>query len=327
MQKIEGKQNMTEQYLRTIKLIVGGSQAPGIAANPNAAIDLSQLHITFEVRNATTQSLKFAKIMIYNLADETANSIQNEFTRVELSAGYGDDAGMIFQGQIAIVKRGKLNATDTFVEITAQDGDAAYNFAVSNRTLAKGWTAEHLYDALLQDMAPYGITAGYKPPFTSSAASRGKACYGMVRDYLRDLADQQGCEWNIEDGRLNFVPLTSYVPGQAIVLTSDTGMIGTPTQTTGGIEVRSLLNSLIKAGGQIVIDNSSLSTMTIKNQITGQAPQLVAGKDKEGHYKALCVSHRGDTRGQDWYTYMICLAVDPTAAIPLGGPTLLAVPG
>jgi hypothetical protein len=68
---------MTDQYLRTIKLVVGGSQAPGVAVNPNAAIDLSQLHITFEVRNATTQSPKFAKILIYNLADKTANAIQN----------------------------------------------------------------------------------------------------------------------------------------------------------------------------------------------------------------------------------------------------------
>ncbi len=317
---------MTQQYLRTIKLIVGGTQAPGIATNPNAAIDLSELHITFEIRNATTHTLKFAKIFIYNLADDTARQIQNEFTRVELSAGYGDDIGLIFQGQIAIVKHGKLNATDTFVEITAQDGDAAYNFSVSNRTLAKGWTPTQLHGALLQDLAPYGITQGYTPQFTSNAASRGKACYGMTRDYLRDLADQQGCEWNIEDGKLNFVPMTSYVPGHAIVLNSDSGMIGTPTQTTGGIEVRCLLNPLIKAGGQIVIDNGSLATMTIKNQIVGQTPQLVAGTDGDGHYKALCVSHRGDTRGQDWYTDIICLAVDPTAAIPLGAPTLLAVP-
>jgi hypothetical protein len=225
------------------------------------------------------------------------------------------------------VKRGKLNATDTFVEIAAQDGDAAYNFAVSNRTLAKGWTPDQLYSAMLQDMEPYGVTAGYKPAFTAESASRGRACYGMTRDYLRDLAKQQGCEWNIEDGKLNFVPLTSYIPGQAVVVNSNSGLIGTPTQTTGGIEVRSLLNPFIKAGGQIVIDNSSLATMNQHMPILGQPIEVVAGTDRDGHYKALCVHHRGDTRGQDWYTDMICLAVDPTAAIPLGGPTLLAVPG
>lgn len=81
------------------------------------------------------------------------------------------------------------------------------------------------------------------------------------------------------------------------------------------------------AGGQIVIDNSSLATLTQRTPILGQPIEVAAGTDRDGRYKALCVSHRGDTRGQEWYTEIIGLAVDPTAAIPLGGPTLLVVPG
>jgi hypothetical protein len=316
---------MNQQYLRKVKLIVGGSNAPGVSVNPNAALDLSELHITFKVRNATAQTLKRADIRIYNLSDETANTIQNEFTRVELSAGYGDDISLVFQGEIAIVKHGKLNATDTFLDIFAQDGDAAYNFAVSNRSLAKGWTPDQLHASLLQDLEPYGITAGYKPDFTGESASRGMACYGMTRDYLRDLADQQGCEWGIEDGKLNFIPVTSYVPGEAFVLNAASGLIGTPTQTTGGIEITSLLNAQIKAGGQVQIDNASLETKTIRKQLAGETPQLVAGTDKDGAYKALLVAHVGDTRGLEWYTKMICVAADGTA-FPLVGPALLAVP-
>ena len=317
---------MTQQYLRRVKLVVGGSAYPGVTNNPAPAIDLSELHIIFEVGNATAQTLKYARIKIYNLSDETANQIQNEFTRVELSAGYGDDIGLIFQGQIAIVKHGKLNATDTFLEIFAQDGDAAYNFAVTNKTLSAGWTPDQLHSSLLQDLEPYGIKQGYKPPFKGASAFRGRACYGMTRDYLRDLAEQQGCEWSIEDGRLNFVPLSSFIPGEAVVLNNDSGLIGTPTQTTGGIEIRCLLNARIKSGCQVQIANSALATMNQRQPILGQGIHVVAGIDRDGAYKALFVQHRGDTRGQDWYTSMICLAVDPTAAIPLGGPTLLAVP-
>lgn len=317
---------MTDQYLRKVKLIVGGSRTPGISANPDAAIDLSELRVQFEVRNATAQSLKYAFVRVYNLAFDTALKIENEFSRIELSAGYGDEAGLIFQGQIAVAKRGRLSASDTFVDITAQDGDAAYNWAVSNRTLASGWTADQLYGSLLQDLAPYGVTAGYKPPFANVEAPRGRTCYGMTRDYLRDLANQQGCEWGIEDGKLNFVPKSSYVPGEAVVLTPETGLIGSPTQTTSGIEITSLLNPSIRAGGQVKIQNTSLTTTTIVNQITGQTPQLVAGTDSDGAYKALCVQHAGDTRGQYWYTQMICVAVDPTAAFPLVGPTIQAVP-
>ena len=317
---------MSQQYLRGCKLLVGGSDQAG--ADPTAGLDLSEMHIVFEVENGAVGGMfKHARITVFNLKEETANTIQQEFTRVELSAGYGDDLALIFQGSICIVRHGKLNATDTFLEIVAQDSDTALNFATSNRTLAAGWTPDQLHGALLQDMAPFGISAGYKPTFTGESAFRGKACYGMTREFLSALADQQGCDWNIEDGKLNFIPQTGVLPGEAFVLNTASGLIGTPCQTTGGIEIRCLLNPRIRAGGQVKIDNTSLATMNLRTVPLGQNPgQVVAGTDKDGAYKALVVRHEGDTRGQQWYTSMICLAVDPTAAVPLGGPTLVAVP-
>lgn len=313
---------MTDQYLRKVKLIVGGSRAPGISANPDAAIDLSEMHIRFVVRNTTAQTLKRAEIRVYNLSEDTARKIQNEFARVELSAGYGDEIGLIFKGQIAQIMAGKENATDTYVDIFAQDGDAAYNWSTTNRTLSKGWTPDQLHAALLQDLAPYGVTAGYKPTFSGEAAPRGRACYGMTRDHLSELAAQQGCEWGIEDGRLNFVKLSSFIPGEAIVLNSATGMIGTPKMTIQGLMVRSLLNSRIKSGGQVKIDNASIAGLTVVIPYSGL--DVAPGTDADGAYTSRVVQHVGDTRGQEWYTDMICVAVDGTA--PASGPTLLDVP-
>jgi hypothetical protein len=313
---------VTQQYLRKVRLIVGGSSAPGVAANPDAGIDLSELHIRFQVRNTTAQTLKRAEIRIYNLNQDTARKIQNEFTRVELSAGYGDQVGLIFQGQIAQIQVGRENATDSYVHIFAQDGDAAYNFATTNRTLAKGWTPDQMYSALLQDLSSFGVTAGYKPDFSGESASRGMACYGMTRDHLRNLAEQQGCEWNIEDGKLNFVKLSSFMPGEAVVLNSASGMIGTPEMTIQGLMVRSLLNSNIKSGGQIQIDNASIASLTINIPYAGN--EVVPGTDADGFYTSRVVQHVGDTRGPEWYTSMICVAVDGTA--PAVGPTVVDVP-
>ena len=317
---------MSDQYLRRAKLLVGGSDQAG--ADPAAGLDLSEMRIAFEVENgAVGGMLKHARITVFNLKEETANTIQQEFTRVELSAGYGDDLALIFQGSICIVRHGNLNATDTFLEIVAQDADSAYNFATSNRTLASGWTPDQLHSALLQDMQPFGVSAGYKPAFSGESAFRGKVCYGMTRDFLSTLANQQGCDWNIEDGKLNFIPQTGVLPGEAFVLTTASGLIGTPSQTTGGIEIRCLLNPRIRAGGQVKIVNASLATTNLRTVPLGQDPgQVVAGTDSDGVYKALVVRHEGDTRGQQWYTSMVCLAMDPTAAVPLGGPTLVAVP-
>lgn len=309
---------MTQQYLRAVSLVVGDNAGNGL--------DLSQMHMQFEVRNATVQTLKTATITVYNLSSDTANLIQNEFTRVALSAGYLGNLGLIFQGQIATVKHGKRNATDTFLEIVAQDGDQAYNFGVTNRTLAKGWTPDDAYNAFLQDLEPYGITAGHKPEFSNNASVDALPCYGMTRDFLRTLADDQECRWSIENNKLDFVPITGSLPDAVVVLTSQSGLIGTPTQTFQGIEIKSLLNPLVRAGGQVKIDNASLVTMKQNFPLLGQQTEIVAGEDRDGLYSTRMVTHTGDTRGDEWYTEMICLAVDPSAAKPTSGPTLTAVP-
>jgi hypothetical protein len=295
---------MTQQYLRKVSLKVGDD-----AGN---ALDLSQLHIRFEVKNATSQTLKRAQIRVYNLTEDTAQQIQNEFTRVELSAGYEGIFGMIFQGQVAQCARGKENATDSYLDLFAQDGDMAYNWATSNWTLAKGYTPDDVHKRLLQDMSSYGISAGYKPPFTSNASVDALPCYGMTRDQLRVLANAQGCDWGIEDGKLNFVPKAGLLPGQVPYLTPATGLIGTPTQTISGVSIKCLLNPSIRAGGQVQIVNKSLST--VKQRVAYNAGDLVAGLDKGGFYKALQVIHTGDTRGNPFYTNMLCVAVDGTWA-------------
>jgi hypothetical protein len=116
---------------------------------------------------------------------------------------------------------------------------------------------------------------------------------------LRNLANAQGCDWNIEEGTVPF-------------LTPATGLIGTPTQTISGITIKSLLNPMIRAGGQVRIVNKSLST--VNQRIAFNKSDLVGGLDKGGFYKALQVIQTGDSRGNAWYTDMLCTAVDGTQA-------------
>lgn len=196
-------QGMTRQYIRQVKLVIG--QAGG------EVTDLSQLHIKFTVRNVTVETLKQADIRIYNVGDETAKKIQNEYTRVELHAGYDDNVGLIFQGQVAMVKRGKENATDSYVDVFGQDGDQAYNNAYLNTSLVKGWTPDDYYNAMMTAAKAYDIQPGYRPTFIGNPATRGAACYGMLKDHMREFAETQRCEWNIEDGKLNLVQLHSQV--------------------------------------------------------------------------------------------------------------------
>lgn len=296
---------MTVQYLRKVNLIVGNASGKGL--------DLSDLHIKFTVWSATTQSPKHTNIRVYNVSDATAKSIQKEFQQVFLQAGYGDNFGQIFSGSIKQVRKGRENATDTFIDIIAADGDEAYGWAVVNTTLAAGCSQSDYHNALLQPMAIFGVNAGYTPKFSATKLPRGKVCYGMARDYMRDLASASGTHWSVQDGRLCMIPISGYLPGTTVVLTSDTGMVGMPTQTVDGIIVKCLLNPNIRPGSRIQINNASIqqAQLSVDYTATNYFPSL----DDDGFYKVYAMTQTGDTRGPNFYTEMICAGVNGTAPL------------
>lgn len=294
----------TQQYLRTCKLIVFGGDRNGL--------DLSELRIKFSVKRSDTMTPNVADIRVYNLEEQTAIRIRKEFTRVILQAGYESNFGVIFQGNIKQVILGRESATDTFIDIIAGDGDRAYNFAVVNSTIAKGGTQRDQINAALTAMAPKGVTAGNLGIQPTNQLPRGKSMYGNARNYLRDAAQTTQSSWSIQDEKVNFVAKKAYLPGESVVLTSKTGMVGTPQQTNEGVNVKCLLNPNIRIATRVKIDNASIQRFKINLSVPNSAANIPAPLTADGVYYVLVVEHSGDTRGVDWYSSLICLNIDVT---------------
>ena len=64
---------------------------------------------------------------------------------------------------------------------------------------------------------------------------------------------------------MTLVPVTGYLPGQAVQINSQTGMIGTPVATDGGIVVRCYINSNIKIGQLIQINQAEINQSAVTN--------------------------------------------------------------
>lgn len=137
----------------------------------------------------------------------------------------------------------------------------------------------------------------------------------MARQYMRDEARDTDTDWSIQDGKVQMVPRRGYLPGEAVLLTHETGLVGTPEQTQEGITVRALLNPLLRIGGRIKLDNKSVKKMQspLKMAAGKTAPRL----DDDGIYRILKVEFTGDTRGNDWYADMLCIGIDDTSRLPL----------
>ncbi|CAN0620524.1 conserved protein of unknown function [Burkholderia multivorans] len=410
---------MATQFGRKVSLIIG--------QDAGAALDLSGLRIVFRVQRGDTQTPNSLRARIYNVSDNTAQRAESkEFTRIVLQAGYEGNYGIIFDGSIVQPRRGRESPTDTFLDITAADGDMAYNFAVVNTTLAAGSTPQDHVKVCAAAMYQHGVTPGYAPwgspaqakPTAADIAAqqakvdaarkvlddkqnqqlaliknvddlmrkasdlrasgdeagaiaalhqaqdslkqvdqigaevnavylpawqkevaklnelkaaasapdsaviqqqalpRGKVMFGMARDYLETVARSTQTLWSIQDGQLQIVPETSYVPGDIPLINAKTGMVGMPEQTQNGIKVRMLLNPSVKIGRLIKLDNASIQRYEFSLSNTDQAANYNTAQQNringDGYYYVMSSEIWGDTRGNDWYTEVICLAVDAT---------------
>lgn len=292
-------------------------------ASGDHALDLSDMHITFHSKQEDEESPNSCSIRVHNLSQETLLRIQGEYSRVVLQAGYQHSAyGVIFDGTIRQFRIGKENATTSFLDILAADGDLAYNFSIVNKSLKAGSTPQQRIEALIDAMTPNGVTKGeVLIPGTGGILPRGKVLFGLAKGALRAQTANVGATWNIQAGRVNVTPLDEYRPGEAVVLTSATGLIGIPEQTQQGVYARCLINPRLNVGGLVKIDNRSINETIQQRDLAIPGAQLPYDKyvgiqqfadvTADGLYRVYVAEYQGDTRGLPWWADLTLLAVDP----------------
>jgi hypothetical protein len=287
------------------------------------ALEMSDLHVTFEVKQEDVGTPDNARIRIENLSRDMESMVQEQYQRVVIQAGYwGAPYGVIFSGSIRQFRKGRTDAKTTYMDILASDGDLAYNYAFLRQPIAANSTPKQRVDVIVKAMTDKGVKHGeINIPNTGGILPRGKVLFGLARAALRQITADRGASWNMLHGRLNITPLDGYLPGEAVVLSSKTGLIGRAEQTEGGVMARCLINPQLRVGGLVRIDNASIN-------VTEQAPefaipagqlaydrytgvQMLADIAADGLYRIYVAEFSGDTRGRDWYCDLTLLAVDP----------------
>lgn len=283
-------------------------------------LDLSDMHFTFKVEQSDTETPNSAVLRVYNLSQETVDRAKS-FTRAILNAGYmgGAPYGKIFDGDIKQFGTGRIDATTTYLDIFAADGDTFYNWSIVASALASGLTPQQQLDQIMKD-------AGLPPPVTGrdgligGTLVRGKVKFGMFRDDMRKFVETQNsglgpASWSIQNGQVQVLQVQDYLPGEAVVLNSNTGLIGVPEQTQDGIRITALLNPKIRVGSLLKIDNKSINQIKQTNPDVPvafnsfTAMQFFANTAADGTYRVYVVEYEGDTRGQPWYSRIVGLLV------------------
>lgn len=280
-------------------------------ANAGQGLDLSELHIQFQISQSDVETPNHAVIRIINLSDTTASRLlAQEFDRVVVSAGYVNGPyGVVFDGTIKQSRRGRIDQVNKYLDILAADGDLALNYGVVNTTLAAGSTLPQQITAIANGM---GVETGYLPEFENLGNPnliRGKVMYGLGKDLMRNLAITHNFRWSIQQSRMVVIPNNSYVPADPIVLTSKTGLIGFPELTQGGISAKALLNPKLAIGQPVKIDNADIQSAQF--DVAYAAINYFPSKAADGLYRVVVSEFEGDTRDTPWWSNITCFAINP----------------
>ena len=250
--------------------------------------------IVFEVTKTPRRGANKATFKLYNLNPITIGLLETIGATITFVAGYrgagiaAGNQGLIFIGTVA--RRGVTTAREGANRVTTVEaGDAELNIqqARSDISLAPGSTTTLAIQQLLLKLAisPTGIplapigpgNTGLLPPLPFAT---GWAHFGFARDALTEIADMYDATWSVQDGQLYIVRSGEQIPGQAVLLSPQTGLIGIPRKTKEGIEAVSLLQPTLTPGGVV----------------------SVVSETEQGFYNVREVTHKGGFRDSDWYT-------------------------
>jgi hypothetical protein len=272
---------MGELWNRSFALNLGGTR---VASETVDGARNELLRVTFKVEASLAKAVNTAAISVYNLAETTRAKVAVKGIATTLEAGYSGRSSQIFGGKLEAGKSAR-EGVDWVTSFQSTDGGQQLRAARINLSFKKV-SATQAFERVAGTL---GLGLGNAVEKMRQGNIRGAleqfengiVLSGPSQRELDRLARTFGYDWSVQNGQLQLLgPTDAIEPGDAIVLNSDTGMIGSPESGEKGIvEVRSLLIPQLTPGRVVVLEARRLS----------------------GNYRVEKVTFQGDTRGKDWY--------------------------
>ena len=275
---------MSEQLFgREIDLNVDGVQIRTKYIEDEAA---PILRVGFKVERTRTKDPNTCDLTIYNLGKDNRTKFQKKEAPTVLEVGYVDNIFQIFSGNL-IFGQNQLNGRDWVTTMQAGDGSEEFRTARINTSI-KG--PAPIGDVLKIVASALGVDLGNVNEKASKGSIRGKltefangiVLSGKVEQELDKIIKPMGYSWSMQDRALQLLEPEETIGDSVVLLTKNTGMVGTPEAGEDGfVKVRSLIQRDLFPGRRFKIES-------LNDTING-------------FYRVEKATFVGDTWGGDWY--------------------------
>lgn len=250
------------------------------------SLDLSDLDLSFKVARTTRREPNSAEIQVFNLSRQTRARVE-QGGLIRLYAGYEDPA-QIFQGDSRYVYTTR-DGTEQITTLIARDGGHGYVDSPISRAYAPGTPVETVIRDALDVM---GIGRGNLADFVygldgGQDLADGYVAHGPANRVLNDLIRASGCRWSVQHGALQVQRRGQALQTRVVVLSPDSGLLGSPTWDERGL----------RSGGR----RGVLTCVTlIQPGIEPGRMVRIDTVDVTGDFEVRGIEYVGDTRADDW---------------------------
>ena len=292
-----------EIFLRNYRLKIGRSTGSRVyEMRPSeTSPDQDGLRLTFQVTHFAGGAFSVAEITIYNVSRYASRQMLGDgstgkYEFISLEAGYDGLFGSIFVGQITNVQihledGGATRGVRFFCKSSAKERDQN----LINLTLAPETDPVQIIEECASvfgaEIQFYGDFSGLK------RRSRGTVLQGSPTSCMNELGETFAFDWMVENGAIKIIKRDFALDNQVYVISSGTGMIGSPVVSDTEVGIRYTLNPKIKLGYTI-----KLESMAPRFEFSGAFFYDVPRTIGEGYYRVNSLVFAGDSHGCLLYT-------------------------
>lgn len=229
---------------------------------PYETIEVSYPHtLHFNVSSGINFSnVSSGTFQLYNLSSDVQaklwkdNFNQIKYITMSFFAGYGDNMPLVFKGDILeCYTYRESGGVDFITEIKSDDGSYLMQYGVSNATFAEGTKFENLLKSLLMETPQYKL--GYITP-SIPPLKRDKTFIGQTMELLGK--EYGGYQIFVDRGELNILDKNDVIPGDILVITAESGLLGSPRRSEQFLQVQTLFEPQVKIAQAIELISDSL---------------------------------------------------------------------
>jgi len=230
-------------FNRIIRVIIG--------ENEGDSISIDSLYIKIDVRKNISGKPNEGTVKIFNLAETTENQIQEKSTRIQVFAGYDDQPILIHDGDIRRVDR-ERSGLNRVTSIVIGGNQNKISQAYFNKSYSGQISIKQIVEDSLESFQ--GLTGIDLDQIPDNENLNDFSFTGKTGILLDKILNPINVQWYETDNFIRFSQANATLE-PVVLLTKNTGLIGSATVTEKGVKFKSVMNGRITLNEKVKIES------------------------------------------------------------------------